>query len=235
MENTFNLLVPALTSLTAALVAGGIARSNLIVSKETKTSEFRQAWIDALREEFSRFLSNTRMMARSMQETRSRPPDATLDANSKFYINHEQITAIRHAAADSYYKIIFRLNSSQEDHANLLEIIDKVIDEQNKYFSDVTADINEVMNLLKLASEQAAKVLKSEWETVKGGEVEYRRAVKVSSIVLAVASVLLVGLILFGILGNASMKSNGGTNISFNVGVNEATPASNPRPSIPTK
>jgi len=33
--------VPALTTLAAALIAGGIAHSNLIISKEVKTSEFR--------------------------------------------------------------------------------------------------------------------------------------------------------------------------------------------------
>ena len=39
----------AVGAVVAALIAGTVSLLGLIISKEQKTSEFRQAWIDALR------------------------------------------------------------------------------------------------------------------------------------------------------------------------------------------
>ena len=44
-------------TIAAALISGTIAFLNLIISKEQAVSEFRQRWIDALREEIADFLS----------------------------------------------------------------------------------------------------------------------------------------------------------------------------------
>jgi hypothetical protein len=41
-----------------AIIAGVFSLISLIISKENKTSEFRQQWIDSLRDEISNFLSN---------------------------------------------------------------------------------------------------------------------------------------------------------------------------------
>lgn len=41
-----------------ALITGAFSLISLIISKENKTSEFRQEWINALREEISNFLAN---------------------------------------------------------------------------------------------------------------------------------------------------------------------------------
>ena len=43
----------AIGAIAAALIAGLISLLGLIISKEQKTSEFRQAWIDGLRSELS--------------------------------------------------------------------------------------------------------------------------------------------------------------------------------------
>lgn len=64
-------LLPAVITFSAALVAGGIARSNLIATKETKISEFRQAWIDSLRDELAKLFSYSRTLARAVQEDRN--------------------------------------------------------------------------------------------------------------------------------------------------------------------
>lgn len=54
MELSPQALVPMAT-LAAALLAGAIAALTLIVNKENKISEFRQAWIDGLREDLTTF------------------------------------------------------------------------------------------------------------------------------------------------------------------------------------
>ena len=63
-------LAPVAT-VVAALIAALISFVNLTLSKEQKTSEFRQAWIDGLREELATLFSSARALCRTMQEARS--------------------------------------------------------------------------------------------------------------------------------------------------------------------
>ena len=60
----------ALGAITAALITGFLSLLGLIISKEQKTSEFRQQWIDALRQELAEFLGYAEITAtlRSMLE-----------------------------------------------------------------------------------------------------------------------------------------------------------------------
>jgi hypothetical protein len=47
----------AIGATVAALIAGTVSLLGLIISKEQKTSEFRHAWIDALRSDLTAFLT----------------------------------------------------------------------------------------------------------------------------------------------------------------------------------
>lgn len=68
-------LIPVIGTVAAVLVAGGIARANLIASKENKISVFHQAWINALRDDRAALFSNTRMLARAVQKSRALASD----------------------------------------------------------------------------------------------------------------------------------------------------------------
>ena len=48
--------IVAMATVTASLITAIISFVNLTLTKEQKISEFRQAWIDALREDLSIFL-----------------------------------------------------------------------------------------------------------------------------------------------------------------------------------
>ncbi len=48
---------PLLSAIAAAFIAGAVSFIVTVLSKEQKTSEFRQAWIDALREDLAIFAS----------------------------------------------------------------------------------------------------------------------------------------------------------------------------------
>ena len=61
----------------AAIVGGFFSFVSLVSSKEQKVSEFRQEWIDGLRDDLSVFFSSARALCRTMQETRS--PNTTDD------------------------------------------------------------------------------------------------------------------------------------------------------------
>jgi hypothetical protein len=60
-----------IATVVAALITAVISFVNLTLSKEQKTSEFRQAWIDGLRGDLAIFFSSARALCRTMQETRS--------------------------------------------------------------------------------------------------------------------------------------------------------------------
>jgi hypothetical protein len=179
-------LYPAVITFAAALVAGGIARSNLIAIKETKVSEFRQAWINSLREELATLFSNTRTLARAVQEERSHKSDNP----SKSHFLQDTITAVRHGAAETYYKIKLRLNREQGDHKELLQLLSEMMAAQQRYMDDPAADVQLPLNHVEKASEQAEKVLKNEWRTVKSGEEAYRGAIKSTSWVLIISGAI---------------------------------------------
>ncbi|KAB8041990.1 hypothetical protein [Janthinobacterium aquaticum] len=206
-------LYPALLTFAAAIVAGGVARSNLIATKETKVSEFRQAWINSLREELSTLFSNTRTLARSVQEDRDSKPEI----KSKFHFAQDKITDVRHGAAETYYRIKLRLNRDQDDHKELLKLLREMMEAQQRYMSDPAADVQLPLNQVEKASDQAEKVLKNEWRTVKGGEKAYRSAINITTWVLSVSVVIWIILVAFSVymaLTEPEQATNGLTSLS---------------------
>ena len=179
-------LYPAVITFAAALVAGGIARSNLIATKETKVSEFRQAWINSLREELATLFSSTRTFARAVEEDRGSQPENP----SKFHFSQEKITAVRYGAAETYYRIKLRLNREQDDHKELLRLLSEMMAAQQRYMEDLSADVQLPLSHVEKASEQAENVLKNEWRTVKGGEEAYRNSITTTSWVLAISGAI---------------------------------------------
>lgn len=186
MATDFTSLLPAVLTFAAALVGGGIARSNLIATKETKVSEFRQAWINSLRDELATLFSNNRTLVRAVQEDRS--PDA--ENPSKFHFSQDKITTVRHGAAETYYKIKLRLNREQDDHKELLRLLFEMMAATQRYVEDPAADVQLPLSHVEKASDQSEKVLKNEWRTVKGGEDAYRTAVKTTSWVLIISGAI---------------------------------------------
>jgi hypothetical protein len=187
-------LIPVIGTVAAALVAGGIARANLIASKETKISEFRQAWINALRDDLAALFSNTRTLARAVQESRAHEPGTT----KEFAIEQSKITAVRHGAAETYHRIRLRLNAGQADHKELLRLLGAMMGAQQSYMINNEGDVAEPIAAVEKAASYAEGVLKTEWETVKFGERAYRAAVHTTTYTLAgsfaVLAVLVVGL-----------------------------------------
>lgn len=167
-------LIPVVGTVAAAIVAGGIARANLIASKETKVSEFRQAWINALRDDLAALFSNTRTLARALEESRDAEP-ATPD---KFRIEQSKITAVRHGAAETYHRIRLRLNVNQGDHRRLRRRLAVMMGRQQAYVVNKNSGVDTVLDAVEQAASYAEIVLKNEWETVKFGEAAYRQSLR---------------------------------------------------------
>jgi len=65
-------VIATASALTVAFIAGGFSLLCLIISKEQKTSDFRQTWIDALREDFTIYVAKVTIIKAYVEITRHR-------------------------------------------------------------------------------------------------------------------------------------------------------------------
>ena len=152
----FDLPDIAIGAIGAALIAATISFVGLVIGKEQKTSEFRQAWIDALRSDLSTFLTNM---------------NAILDSEAASYKTIEEKLEkqgpIYKAINDANFNIVLRVNPDEKRSKPLFDAMKK--------FNSMVHDGGEFTRENKNAVEQeflraSQKVLKAEWRRVKRGE-----------------------------------------------------------------
>ena len=186
---------PAIATVTAALIAGAIGFLSTVLSKEQKTSEFRQTWVDALRSDISEFIGYAEAFAAFIQFKANR------------YGAEKAIGYLEEAAeelaksATVYYRIRLRLNPSE--HIALLSALSDVFSiYSGKISFTKTSEIEKLVD--KVASE-SQKVLKGEWQRVKRGELAFLVTKYASLTILLVAAVAAF----IGIVGHVSITWNG--------------------------
>jgi hypothetical protein len=185
----------AIATLVASLIAAAISFVTLTLTKEQKTSEFRQAWIDGLREELAGFLAAARAFARAVEVLNTFGPE--YKEKTSLRISDEKIGDLRYQAAETLCRIQLRLNSNEPEHQELLRLLRRAITEQNAMLSERTG-IEETMKAIERATECAQPVLKKEWERVKRGELPFRIARNWLAPAIAVLSLLFIGYLWFG-------------------------------------
>ncbi len=162
--------IVAVATVVGALIAGLFSFVNLTLTKEQKTSEFRQAWIDGLREDLSVFLASARAFARAYEAKLSppEPPSVVL-----YPISDEGVATMRHEIAESFYRIKLRLNSKETEHIELLRLLEAALARQNE-MSVKVVNATEVLAAIERAADYARPLLKTEWDRVKKGELPFR-------------------------------------------------------------
>lgn len=187
--------IAAIATLTASLIAAAISFVNLTLTKELKTSEFRQKWIDSLREELSIFFGCARTFARATEEKHKYGSE--YEAKSLFKISDQKISDIRYQVTEVYSRIKLRLNPDEADHKELLRLLKRAIDEQNIALRD-GANAEKTIEAINLANEFSVPVLKAEWNRVKRGELPFRIARNWVAPFVFLCSIVLVALIWHG-------------------------------------
>ena len=163
----------AIGPLLAAVIAALISLLGLIITKENKTSEFRHAWIDALRADLSAYIAhfhnifglvrlgienNIESWARSQTDLNGVNKSGT---NIRLRLNpKEGLTKRVIAALDGFERLACEGASADMDKLEALEL--------------------ELLNASQL-------LLKSEWRRVKHGELVFQIARAVSFAVLIAA------------------------------------------------
>ncbi|MDN6885293.1 hypothetical protein QMO14_16935 [Variovorax sp. CAN2819] len=149
---------PATTAALATLFAAGLAATvSLVVSvlaKEQKTSEFRQQWIDALRNDVAEWLAEVAIVYATFDNLTSSGRKPTLTETEQRYENFLRLRMLR-------LRIDLRLNPAE--HAEMIQAMNKVRDSMKASSAARIVAADAV-----LAATQ--KVLKAEWRLVKRGE-----------------------------------------------------------------
>ena len=166
MEALPQTIYIAAGAILAALISGYWSFVNLIVSKDQKVSEFRQSWIDQLRDDVSDYVSIIHahqaayfayIKINEMEENRFH----------KFILEHKaDIQKI--SSLESRIKL--RLNHIDDQSLlTLVDDIDRYIT-NSKELRDGDKIIITINSLVSLTQ----KLLKEEWGRVKSGEKGFR-------------------------------------------------------------
>jgi hypothetical protein len=179
-------LTAILGPVVAAIIAGAVAFLASVFSKEQKISEFRQAWIDSLRNDLSEFVSIVLQIGDELSVRHRRGADIeALQAHLRSREpNFQRLEACK-------ARIQLRLNP--KEHMVLLDAIEEMCEPSDH---DRKAEI-------LIAESQ--KILKTEWKRVKRGEPIFVVS-KWLSLILCVTSLLIGIAILFRTVGLPSMR-----------------------------
>lgn len=176
----------AIGPIIAAIVAGTIAFLVSVLTKEQKTSEFRQQWIDALRSDISQYTAETTELMAYARFHQSLPDKEKRDFTSTHF---EKVCNLRILKN----RIILRLN--RKEHQKIIGLIESYIQDikqeaKNQKDIPLMSQKEEVSSALLKESQL---LLKKEWRRVKSGESIYM-ATKWASLAVLVFSIVLAGI-----------------------------------------
>ncbi|MEZ6934163.1 MULTISPECIES: hypothetical protein [Aeromonas] len=146
----------------AATIAGCISFIVTVLSKDQKTSEFRQAWIDSLRDEISELLSSLHIMSEVVNTKREDNEDEK-EIMRYLYDKHDEFVKIN----TLHIKIKLRLNT--KEHKDILLMLTQLDEMQF-----ATSSSGEVGNIMEKITTESQRILKKEWNRVKAGELSFR-------------------------------------------------------------
>lgn len=202
MDTVPGQIYVAFGAVLAALIAGAFSYFNLISAKESKVSEFRQAWIDALRSEITTYISRVAAV-----NTLGAYIHENLDLEHKYNIELiQERSRLYEEALAAYHAIHLRVNKQEtNDDARVLN--DGFLHALENAHVWYKMGLSEVLedNLTSL-SEAAAPLLKHEWKRVKRGEPNYRYS-KWGAFGIACASLILLAVVYYGQKSGASASA----------------------------
>jgi hypothetical protein len=181
--------------LITGFLAGCFSILALVIAKENRLSELRQAWIDSLRSEIASLVAYaTLIQAYVSMFPRKDSAESDQDQLKRFWTeNQNSYLELNRASA----QIIMRLNplDSEPEAPRLLAVMKSL----EGIFSQIRSSSAESVSVLTAEIENTAQpLLKKEWERVKRGELWHRRA--------RMLALVLSGLFLATLIVGASAK-----------------------------
>ncbi|WP_146176576.1 hypothetical protein [Chromobacterium sp. Panama] len=176
----------AIGAIIAAIIAATISIVSLIISKENKTSEFRQDWINNFRKDIATIVTNSHILeAYTTSKDENTPDHSAITWEKTRHIFAETNSAIT--------RIDLMLNLNEPDHKsihNTLRTLEELV--------ATHPDIHTVHTLEKTADQLVSlsrKTLKDEWTRVKRGEKTFHIAKIVSLLLISIT--VIFGIFIF--------------------------------------
>jgi hypothetical protein len=186
---------PAIGAITAALIGGAISFITTLLSKDQKTSEYRQNWIDSLRKDISEYVA----LFVTFIAYQNKAFEAS-EIKGEKYVLSQQKNWCKLTTLDA--AINLRLNP--KDDKDLIELIDAATNMAAETKA-IPVDLELVNQLALDIIEQSQTLLKAEWRRVKRGEWTFF-ITKWGGLVIAAAA--LAALIMLGLADPKREESN---------------------------
>lgn len=170
----------------AAIIGGFFSLITLISSKEQKVSEFRQEWINSLRESVSSYVASLYYLSTLYKHYLEQDPKK----QNRFEMT-KGVAETYSTVNKTYNDIVFRVNGNEKKR-ELKELNNKfleALEESRTLFNK--SELQEVKTSCNKVRDCAKPLLKAEWERVKRGEPTYRYAKYFA------ASILTLGILIF--------------------------------------
>ena len=182
MENIPPTIYIAVGAIVAALISGFLSFINLTISKDHKVSEFRQDWINSLREEVSNLIGLLTKMKTSLLFTDAQNGNT----KERTFVQNNLDTIEKIEALAS--KITLRLNPIEHvSYIKLIEELDGIISCPEELLNS-----DKVENFHKKLVVDTQEILRDEWLIVKTGEASYIKIKRNITIGFKVCLLLLV-------------------------------------------
>lgn len=168
-------------TVVAAAIGAFVALMVVIITKEQKVSEFRQAWIDGLRAEIAEAIAAASALSIALQEPDKYEGEQTLGPWSRFSV--------------ATHRVQLRLNLKEDLHHDLQDCVRRAHNlVRDAQMDPASYDPPKWLALNDEVVEVSQKLLKDEWERVKTGEPIFRIAKwsLVSTVIIAFAWALAV-------------------------------------------
>lgn len=159
--------LPPVIGLAGGLVAGLIAAMSAVIGKENKISEFRQAWIDAQRNDLATLTSEAIAYVGEIESSKKVDRLAAFDA--------------------AHARIELRENPEREEWTAVRSEMDALREDMLKPAPDTVALRNRRSTIL----DAARLPLKANWTIVKTGEPWFRRFKR--AIIVAIVAAVTIG------------------------------------------
>ena len=147
------------STLWAAIIGGGVAYISLVISKEQKISDFRQALIDSLRLESSTCVS---LLIKLHSYLLMKSEGNEIGINDVLPDIAELNIALN--------SLHMRLNPKNKDSKDLMLAIEEI----ENYFNSTEGVLEELKPLIDKIRPLSKIILKNEWDRARDGETWFR-------------------------------------------------------------
>jgi hypothetical protein len=226
------VLLTAFLSALAGFITAVISIVKLVNEKESKTTDYRQAWTDSIRKSLAELIASLNAQASQIKnefslrdklnnfsEERLQEPGVDrimdhLEKNLSELVKNMHLT--RQATFESYAfsRLHFKPNDLSFNRIEQkFDILDSLLNDLSTESKEVTrAEIRQkIYGGTKEITDYARDILKTEWETVKRGEPAYQRTKKWS---IGTSILMLLILLSIGIHVGTSPSKNENTTVT---------------------